>query len=187
MKHSKKINTRKSQYTPTWLRIGHGSQKEVSRNVKIKTQNMVKDINLIEISNLDKVKSSSNISSMARKRVESLERNLKAHYGNHVIKKIQKSTCDVENSEKNVIFSTKSSENELKSERWSYVHTCQTLRAFLKSKKYSLRNGIPIPFSKLIEKCVNDCNLLEEPNRYLDNIVYHINRIEMMNKNQISN
>ena len=121
---------------------------------------------------------------MARKRVESLERKLRAHHDVHVANKIKKSSCDVENNVEHVTFSTKSNEKEMKSEWCSYIHTCQTLRAFLKSKKYSLRTGIPIPFSKLIEKCVNVCNLLEEPNRYLDNIVYHINRIEMLNKNQ---
>ena len=135
MKHNKKINTRRSQYTPTWLRIGHRSQKEVSKNVKVKTQNMVTDINLIEISSLVKMKSSSNISSMARKRVESLERKLRAHHGVHVANKIQKSLCDVENSGEHVTFSTKSNEKEMKSEWCSYIHTCQTLRAFLKSKK----------------------------------------------------
>ena len=96
-----KINTRRSLYTPSWLRIRHGSQKEVSRNATVKTQNIITDINSIEISNLVKLKNSSNISSLARKRVESLERNLKAYHGVHEIKKIQKSTCDVENSWEN--------------------------------------------------------------------------------------
>ena len=145
---------------------------------------MITDINSIEISNLVKVKSSSNISSMARKRVESLERNLKAYHGVDVVKTIQKSTCDIENSGENVIFSTKTNDLEMKSEGCLYIHTCQTLRAFLTSKKYSLRNGFPIPFSKLIEKCVDDNNLFEEPLRYLDNIVYHIVRIEMGSQDQ---
>ena len=141
MKHSKKINSRQSQYTPTWLRNGHGSRKEVSRNVKVKTQNMVTDINLNEISNLGKVKSSFNISSMARKRVESLERNLKAYHGVDVVKTIQKSTCDVENSGENVIFSTKTNDLEMKSEECLYVHTCQTLRAF-KGERFILKSNL---------------------------------------------
>ena len=180
-----KITTRKSRYTPTWLENRHVSQKEVPRNVKVKAHCPVVDINLREISFLSKLKSSVNISSMARKRAESLERKLKAHHQSHVVKIIQKSTHDVEYSGKDIISSIKSREMEMKSEKKPYVHTCQTLRAFLKSKRYSLRDGIPIPYKKLIEKCENDNNLLETPMKYLNNIVYHIVRIEMLrNKNQ---
>ena len=103
-------------------------------------------------SSLSKLKNSVNISSVARKRVESLERKLKVQHESHVVKKIQKPTHDVENSGKDVISSITSSEMEMKSEKKPYGHMCQTLRAFLKSKKYSLRNGIPIPFSKLMNK-----------------------------------
>ena len=161
------------------------SPKEVPRNVKAKAPSTVVDINLREISCLSKLKNSVNISSVARKRVESLERKLKVQHESHVVKKIQKSIHDVENGGKDVISSITSSEMEMKSEKKPFVHTCQTLRAFLKSKKYSLRDGIPIPYKKLIKRCKNDNNLLERPIKYLNNILYHIVRIEMLrNKNQ---
>ena len=41
--------------------------------------------------------------------------------------------------------------------------TCQTLREFLKSKKYRLRYGIPIPYEKLscsVENCQTKLSLI---------------------------
>ena len=77
---TKRINKRVCQYTPTWLKSGNGNQKEVCRNTKPKSQSKVYDINIREISNLEKIKNLSNISSVAKETLESIVRNSKTHY-----------------------------------------------------------------------------------------------------------
>ena len=171
---TKKINKRVCQYTPTWLKSGNGSQKEVRRNTKHKSRSKVYDINIREISNLEKMKNLSNISNVARETLESIVRNSKSHYEDHQKKKILKSTSGVESNNEN-INSLVSNEMEVQSEKNSNVHGCQTLREFLRAKEYKLQNGIPIPYVKLMNNGRNDDNLIDQTMNYLDNIVYRKN------------
>ena len=139
------------------------------------------DLNSKELLDLKRVEACSNINETARKEIDSLKRKLTAYFDEFD----ESRTCESDKIDLCPKISDSQEESSQNDQCSSTVHmnsrTCQTLREFLKSKKYRLRYGIPIPYSKLfvsLENCQKDEILLNKTRKYLNLMIFHIYRIE---------
>ena len=178
----KKTNRRYCQYSPTWFKSQQESMKGISKSIFRIPRKEVLDLNSKELLDLKRVEACSNINETARKEIDSLKRKLTEYFDEFDEFRICESD-KIDLCPKISDSQEASSQNEQCSSTVVHINggTCQTLREFLKSKKYRLRYGIPIPYSKLfvsLDNCQKDEILLNKTRKYLNLMIFHINRIE---------
>ena len=150
-------HTRYCQYTPNWFKSQQESTIGISKRNFYKSRKEILDLNSKEILDLKRVEACANINKIARKEIASLKRKL-TEYSNDY-EELRSYESDTVNLGPKINESqTELSQKDECSSKVAHLHggTCQTLREFLKSKKYRLSYGIPIPYSKLsgaIDNC----------------------------------
>ena len=199
----KKINKRNTEYIPTFMY----SMKEQSKVHKKKTFAKPTDINVYEISVMEKIKDNVKLNTILKTNVEDHIQTLKqrctsiSRHANpqDVLRTV--TTNDLQKkqmreSEMNIPVGKSKSHNtssELSladigidepviADKFC-VQTCLSLRQYLKSKHYKLTCGIPIPFNLLsssIDEIKNDCQDIGSYEKFTAEIVEHISRIEQL-------
>ena len=199
---SKKINKRKTEYIPTFMY----SMKENSKVKRKSTVSKPTDINVYEISVMEKIKDNVKFNKNLKRNVEDHIQTLKqrfttvsSHANPQDDLQIMTTTDIPKNqflgSDSGISVGGKKSNNtssdlniadigidEPVVADESCVQRCLSLRQYLKSKRYKLCNGTPIEYNLLssINDVKKDCTDIESYEKFIPDIEEHISRIEQL-------